>query len=373
MPAVVCSGCGWVFDPPSSYRRKKIPCPQCGVICSIPDDASPAQGSLSETAPAAAAWPAATVDGSPSAASEKSWWEEPEPVRESNTTAALIVPGLDEEPARDQPSLEIPKQSAKSVVSGVDEPIPNMELEEEPHRDQAISKIAEQDDDSPYLLRDQRGSICPKCRSEMQPKAQLCLKCGYNQLTLRQVRRRFEPMQREWESERSLGSRLGLLASAQAFHFFLGWIFFLGFDTFVPAIIAWFPLTALLVFLLGTYDHILLKRDSRGRVKLVKTWRVCFIPLEPVVTNVRSYEGVVYGPWREPGFLEWGILLMLLFWGLLPGLIWYYNVFMTPQYMVALARNHGNPEVFVYRGRNVSQMNEMVDALVQMAGLARLV
>jgi len=348
MPAIVCSGCGWVFDPPPSYRHKKIQCPQCGVICPIPQGETTAPGSLSEPASLATPRSGATAKRSSSAASVEDWWEEPQQVRNADPSAA-------------------------SVDFGIDKPIPNMELDNEPPRDQAAAVLEEPDDDSPYLLRDQRSAVCPKCRAEMQAEAQLCLKCGYNRATRRRVLRRFEPMQREWESERSLGSRLGLLATAQVFHFCLGWLWFLCFDTITPAIIAWFPLTVLLIFLLGTYDHILLTRDSKGRVKLVKTWRVCFIPLVPVVTNVRSYEGVVYGPWREPGLLEWGVLVALLFWGLIPGLMWYYNVFMTPQYMVALARDHGNPEVYIYRGRNVTQMSEIVDALVQMAGLPRLV
>jgi hypothetical protein len=40
--------------------------------------------------------------------------------------------------------------------------------------------------------------------------------------------------------------------------------------------------------------------------------------------------------------------------------------------MVALARDHGNPEVYVYRGRNANQMNEIADTLAQMADLRRL-
>jgi hypothetical protein len=253
-------------------------------------------------------------------------------------------------------------------------PIPSMELDEEPivEAEEASSDLSGEDDDSPYILRDKLGPTCPKCRNEMEHGAKVCLKCGYNRATRRKTQRRYEPMEREWESDRSLLMRLGFLAAAQAFHFFLGLVCLAFFDTFMPAIIAWFPMTALLLFILGTYDHIRLTRDAKGRVKLVKTSRFAFIPLVPEVTNVRGYEGVVSGPWHESGFLEWGVLIALLFWGLIPGFIWYWNAIHTPQYMVALARDHGNPEVYVFRGRNAAQMNEIADTLAQMAELRRL-
>jgi hypothetical protein len=247
-----------------------------------------------------------------------------------------------------------------------------MELEDEP----PVAAAVEEDDDegnpSPYDLRDPLGPKCPQCQREMEPGASLCLRCGYNRRTRKKSGRRYEPLRREWESDRSLSQRLTLLAAAQGFHLLLGVACLLLFDTAMPAILSWLPMTGVLVFLLGTYDHILLTRDTKGRVKIVKQWRVGFFPLEPVETNVRGFEGIVSGPWLETGFLEWMIFIVLLFWGIVPGLFWYYAAIHNPQYMVALAQDHGHPEFYVYRGNNANQMNEIADAIAEASGLHRL-
>ena len=361
MPAIVCSGCGRVFDPPAGYRRNKIQCPDCGVICPVPEGAVPP--------------PTSGVDSSPPPAERRSsrrsgqgWYADPMPDPIPNTEPMPeLLPELAPEPRPEKP-----RPTPASRPSGAT-PIPAMELEEDPIADEeSVGNADDEDDDSPYILRDKLGPTCPKCRSEMQSGARVCVKCGYNRATRQKAKRRYEPMEREWESDRSLMTRIGFFAAAQAFHFSLGLLCLMFFDTFMPAIIAWFPMTGLLLFILGTYDHIRLTRDTKGRVKLIKTWRFAFVPLVPEVTNVRGYEGVVSGPWHEAGFLEWGVLIALLFWGLIPGFIWYWNAIHTPQYMVALARDHGNPEVYVYRGRNATQMNDIADTLAQMAELRRL-
>ena len=100
--------------------------------------------------------------------------------------------------------------------------------------------------------------------------------------------------------------------------------------------------------------------------------RAFFVPMAPATTEVRGYEGVVSGPWHDVGFLEWFVLISLLPWGVLPGLVWYYNAIHRPQFMVALAEDHGHAAVYVYRGRSAEQMNDIADALCKAASLRRL-
>ncbi|MFQ3591669.1 MAG: hypothetical protein SNJ82_00570 [Gemmataceae bacterium] len=335
MPGIVCSGCGSGFDPPGGYRRNKIQCPECGVICSVPEGAVPADPPAFP-APSQASW---QVD--------KDWFPNP-------NLEPLPVP------------LARPFPEESGLAN-----IPAMKLDEEPVHAAALSDD-EQEDDSLYRLQDKLGPSCPQCCHEMQVGSVVCLKCGFHRARRRKVKRRYQPMQREWESDHSFTTRVGLLAAAQVFHLFLGIMCWTLLDTYMPAIISWFPLTVLLLFILGTYDHIKLTRDREGGVQFIKTWRICFVPLVPVITNVRGYEGIVSGPWRDPGLLEWGVFLALLFWGLVPGFVWYWNVIHTPLYMVALAQDHGNPAIYVYRGHNSAQMNEIADTLARMAGLPRL-
>ena len=47
-------------------------------------------------------------------------------------------------------------------------------------------------------------------------------------------------------------------------------------------------LTVMLGFLFGTFDRIHLTRDSRGRVRLIKTWRICFFAQSPKSIDVSA-------------------------------------------------------------------------------------
>jgi hypothetical protein len=329
MASVICHGCGKAFDPPAGYTRAKIQCPGCGVICNIPAGA--------RSAPAPAAKKAAK-----SAPVEDDWFN-------------------------DEPKIA-PKEE-EPVEAEIDSPVPSMELDGEEPDD---VDVVDEDDDRPYELREKLGPRCPKCKAELPPDGVVCVKCGFNRKTRKKAERTYQPIGRMWESDRTLANRLMLMGAAQGYHFFLGLMCYWFFGTFMPAIIAWFPLTGMLCFLLGTYDQITLTRDTRGRVRLIKQWRFAFVPMKPETVDVRGYEGVVSGPWMEVGVMEWVVLFSLLSWGVVPGVIWYWKAIHTPHYMVALAQDHGHAEYYVYRGRNGEQMNEIADAICAAASLPRL-
>ncbi|MGL4552019.1 MAG: hypothetical protein ACRC33_12640 [Gemmataceae bacterium] len=333
MASVICHGCGKAFDPPQGYTRVKIQCPGCGVICAVP-----AAGAKRATAPA-------------------------------GKKAAKAAPaGEDEDWLRDAPKLAPPKHEEPiDAVAEDDAPVPSMELDDAPE-----DVAAEESEDGAYQLRDKLGPKCPKCKAELPEGGVVCVKCGYNRKTKKQAERRYTTIDREWESDRPLASRLMWLGAAQAFHVVLGVVCYWQFETVMPAVISWFPLTAMLCFLLGTYDRIRLTRDTKGRVRVEKQWRFAFVPLKPEKTDVRGYEGVVSGPWMETGVMEWYVLVSLLMWGIIPGLIWYWQTIASPHYMVALAQDHGRPEFYVYRGRNPAQVNEIAEAICSATGLERI-
>jgi ribosomal protein L40E len=231
-----------------------------------------------------------------------------------------------------------------------------------------------QEDEGPpsYDLNEPIGAPCPKCFAEMPFKAALCTRCGYNRLTKKKAKRKYTPMHRVWESDRKLADRLMWMGAAQGFHFFMGFVCYWIAGTIMPAIIMWPLMTGLTCFVLGTYDSIELKRDEKGRVELTIQWRTAFVPQEAQKIDVRGYEGVVSGPWQTIGFLEWFVFLSLLTWGIVPGLVWYYFAMHLPHYSVALAENHGQATVYVYRGRSAEQMNDIAEAICAAASIRRL-
>jgi hypothetical protein len=209
---------------------------------------------------------------------------------------------------------------------------------------------------------------CPNCRKDMVEGAVVCTSCGFNVRTRKKASRSYEPLARSWETDLPLAKRLTWLGGFQAFHLFLTVCAAVG-GIATPFLVAWLPLTAILCFVLGTYDRVDMVRDARGRVTLTLRWRFCFVPLAPKVVEVRGFEGVVVGRWNDAGFWEWMVLICLLCMGIIPALIWWYHAIHRSQYHVALAASHGRAEVFVYRGRQEEQMNEIAKALCDATGL----
>jgi len=47
----------------------------------------------------------------------------------------------------------------------------------------------------------------------------------------------------------------------------------------------------LLAFVLGTFDRIELTQNERGKLRLTRTWRVCFAERQPVRIYLRTTKG----------------------------------------------------------------------------------
>ncbi len=129
----------------------------------------------------------------------------------------------------------------------------------------------------------------------------------------------------------------------------------------------WLFLTAMVGFLLGTYDRIHLTRNRKGRVRLRKSWTLCFFARPPVEVDVHEYAGVAYGPRHEVGMLEWFLFIMLLACGVIPGLVWWYMVFHRDNYFLALAREYNFPDVMLYQGGNLGLVQDMAQAIASAA------
>src|SRR5436309_12510778 len=53
--SVICHGCGQTLPIPDGYERRKMRCPQCGVICELPDPGKAPPGRPPAPDPEAAA------------------------------------------------------------------------------------------------------------------------------------------------------------------------------------------------------------------------------------------------------------------------------------------------------------------------------
>jgi hypothetical protein len=121
-------------------------------------------------------------------------------------------------------------------------------------------------------------------------------------------------------------------------------------------------------FLLGTYERLDLERNARGHIHLVKTWRILFVPQEPIPIEVYGYEGLVSGRFDDPGFWDWFIFISLLP-GVITPFLWYYFVMHKARYFAALARDHGYPAVYLFRGWSQEQMRDIACTVRDAAGI----
>src|SRR5262249_38652176 len=127
--------------------------------------------------------------------------------------------------------------------------------------------------------------------------------------------------------------------------------------------------TVLLAFVLGTFDQIDLSRNERGKVKLSKTWRVCFRIWSTVVIPWRDYEGVASGRAKSADVWDWLTCITLLILAGIPGMIWWYLAIYPDTFFIALCKDHGYPELTLYRGKDEYKAQEIAATVREVTGL----
>ena len=125
----------------------------------------------------------------------------------------------------------------------------------------------------------------------------------------------------------------------------------------------WVWLSVMCAFLCGTYNRIDLNRNARGKVRLVRTWYFCFIPAPAETVDLLQYEGIEIGQVHELDFTDYVVLVAGIGFFLLPGIIWYLAIMQRDTWFVALTKDHGHPELWLYRGWSERRAKEMANTL----------
>lgn len=376
---VICEGCGQRVPIPEGHRRNKIQC-ACGVICVVPEserrevDAPAAKRAMARPAAAveeeAERWLLDEPSLSPSSPpNNPPSFHDPEPI---------AAPAPARKPAAFERSFpcrrcgrsirrqgECPDCDGVSVsqaISANEEPVwwPSVE---EPEN-------GAEEDASPYGVEGEDDVKCPKCCLMLPPGSVLCIRCGFHLKKRKKIARTYQPMERMWETTASYRTRLAIFSTCEVFLVITGLMAVLSGKMSLGMFLGTFlALTLMLAFLLGTFDRIHLTRDSRGRVRLTKTWRALFVAGPPQEIDVREFEGISSGQHRPVSPWDSWLLYFLLPFGIVPGIIWWYLVFHKITYHVALNRDHGFPVYQVYSGWSAIKMREIAYALRDASGL----
>jgi predicted RNA-binding Zn-ribbon protein involved in translation (DUF1610 family) len=370
---IVCHICSARLTVPDGYVRDKLRCPECGVMCPLPP--RPVEKKADERQPA----------------EDAARFEDDEPAKPVRSAPPPPVTTFLKEPA-DKGFATCPHcgemvraparkraRQAKCPNCGAAWPAPVAPPKPAPASvplpplpDEFAGSTPDQDPESgnPYRTADVGSRRCPGCSDRLAPEVVVCVRCGFDLRTGRKIAKEYQPLERSWNSGMPLQMRLVLFLLSQAIALIAVGAGFLSVED-SPAIkvwtfgLSWLVYTTMTGFLLGTFDRFEMKRHRSGRVDLVRTWRVGFIPWPPTKIDVRDYFGVIHAARSHSGMLEWLVFIFLLGFGLVPALLYWYCAIHQIEYTVALTSVHGNPEVYVYRGWSEKQMHEIKETLQQ--------
>jgi hypothetical protein len=259
--------------------------------------------------------------------------------------------------------VAVPKKTAKAKIRSDQIKAPGVIVEQ-----QASEQPDSEGNDASYGVI---GTLrhCPNCERAMADDGILCLACGYNMDTGAQAVREFEPVLRSWDGALPYRSRMLLMGAGQAIGVFgLIGAFFGGF--LLAGVFTWIGFTALLVYLLGTFDRIDIARSPSGHIKVTKTWRVFFVERSPTKIVLNQYAGVTTGMRNDVD--GWDILMLgiMLALGVIPGILWWYCAFHRETFYVGLLREHGAIALELYRGWNQAQTQEIAKVVRDVAGFS---
>src|SRR5262245_29318970 len=181
--SVICDNCGQRIDVDEGHTRRKVRCPQCGVMSELaeapgPTTADPRPGKRS----------GASEPAPPDAEDlAQQLWSEPDEKPPPKKRDPLPPPPPREEkprPVRKPPPVEVTERK----------PLPP-----KPPRRAAQTWTAEDEDRSPYTLSGGPERKCPQCAGVLGAEASFCVHCGLDLHSGKKAAREYQPLTRYWE------------------------------------------------------------------------------------------------------------------------------------------------------------------------------
>jgi hypothetical protein len=229
----------------------------------------------------------------------------------------------------------------------------------------------DEDDGKPYRVPgdpDQKVR-CENCRKLVPPSTVVCNHCGFNRQTGETLQRVHEWVDKEWEPGLPFAMRLLCFVAVASVTLALAAVVSFAMDEWGTMVTAWLTGTVLFAFVAGSYCRVNLTRNPRGKVRLTKTWRICFIPLAETNVKWKQYEGIIVVRTHELGMWDWLTLLFFFMAGVIPAILWWIYVMSPDEFDVALTRDHGCPTLVLYRGHSEKMAKDIVANIRNVTGL----
>lgn len=356
---ILCRNCGQRLEIPDGHSRSKLRCGECGVFNELPAD-------LVDANKARAAAPVKSVEDDAAAL----LGAEP-PVRPKQKRA-IPTP-----PAGTRASADVPPPAPLPVAKQIPDEPPLDDAatyrfapseKKEPERDLLIQGTNEDDGKAYQVTGDIKKKKCPECEKRIDYRTRVCNHCGYNFETKEKSVRDYTPIIREWETGWPMKRRVIVFAVAQVVNLAILIMSALS-EQLCVGVTLLLIMAVLQAFLLGTFDTLKIIRNNKGKVTITRAWRICFMSKPPEKVKWNDSEGVVLVQGREMDLVNWVMCLILLGYGIVPGVLFWWYVIKPDQFHVALSMAHGYPETTLFRGTSEIQAREILQVVMDATGL----
>ena len=240
-----------------------------------------------------------------------------------------------------------------------------------------LAGTQDDEDDQPYAVPGTGLKKCLQCRGEVPLDATFCIHCGSDYKTGVKAGRVIQPMLGEWGEGFPRSTRFGILAGMQVLNFF-GVILtvveqgsnFFSFGTLLSLMLFQLFNVALQLFLVGTYDTLIVKRDAKNRTTLTRIRRIGFYPMKPMKFDWKESTHLGIAGSTNSGFMEWYICIYLLLLFCLPGLLFYWFVIRPPRFQVTTMDVYGSTQEILFRTKDRDQAEEIAAFTRDTTGLS---
>lgn len=346
MNRVDCHNCGGRVEVPAGHTRPKIRCTHCGYYAVVP----------------------AAMRADPEAEDDE-------------------LPTVLPESAEEDDEEEAPRPKPKPAKKGKKKAAPAAEVT-------PLLAGTQEDDDLPYAVPgDAETKPCPACGKPLPIAATFCVHCGGDLSAGVKKKRKFQPIDRKWESTATLLRRLQAFGAIQVLNLFMlvNMLVSSGYNGVAFGMV--FFNVLMQAFLVGTYDAVTVKRTSKGAATITRQWRVCFLPQPVMTVDWKKSHGIGVVAYHEPMVVDWGFFLFLLAAGLgqfagyllggghpvgllivfplavLPPAAWYWFVIRPDRFNVSLTDEYGGTNEILFRCTDREQADDVCRVFADATGL----